>query len=1020
MAATKKATSKKRVSSKVDSAESEKAPAKTKRVPSRKKAASKRAKTATSKGEIEDSLPLDALDEYVGETTTDEIPETKRGREDVLAVATTFTQDKPLASSPITRGIVEPLAETVCARVPASTPLVQEIVMASSVVVHNEAAPISASVCDLVPLSSRNAIDGVPDSERLDTSVSSLRDSRPPLPSSFSYQSGAVSSKGRFRSSGSGSTGPTAFELPSDRESLRQSVVSHVEYTQGKDEHSATPWDYYFATARSVRDRLVDCWNKTQQAYARDEKRTVYYLSLEYLLGRTLEDSMINLGIHDAMRSALGDLRLELSEIAREEPDARLGNGGLGRFAACVLESMATTGIAAMGYGIRYEYGSFEQQLIQGRQVERADNWIRYGSPWEVIRPETRYLVRFGGHVEINTDASGRDTFHWVEADKVWAVACDYLIPGFNNNVVNTLRLWTAKATKAFPFDCFRESDYVGAVEAKNRSENLARVLYPHDDTGQGRELRLKQEYFFASATLQDAIARHMKNHSTLTTFPEQVVFQLNNTPPGIAIAELMRLLVDDYGFGWDEAWGITSRCFAYTSHTVLPETLETWPVTLLERLLPRQLQIIYEINRRFLDDVRARFPGDDERVAKMSLFAETPEKRLRMSHLCIVGSQLVNGVSELHGRILRDSLFRDFAELWPQKFTHVTNGVTVRRWLLKSNPSLATLITKQIGDKWITDAYQLKRLQPLASDGGFREEWRRAKHENKERLATVLKQVYGISFDPESVLDVHVSWIHESKRQLLNILHVISLYLSYRAIGVKADTPKQTFLFAGKAAPGHTVAKSIIELIGAVGRTIERDARVRDYLRVVFVPNYGVSLAELIVPAADLSEQISLAGTEASGTGVMKLALNGALTIGTAGGANLEVAEAVGSKNGFLFGLSVDEVENVKRSGYDPRRIYSMNAEVRAAVDAIGRGLFSPEQPGRFGGIVQSLLGEDRFLVLADFVSYRNCHRSVLEAWAKRDAWTRASIMNTCNLGRFSSDEVTRTYARDIWKVPA
>jgi starch phosphorylase len=681
---------------------------------------------------------------------------------------------------------------------------------------------------------------------------------------------------------------------------------------------------------------------------------------------------------------------------------------------------MATTGIAAMGYGIQYEYGIFEQQIVRGRQVERADNWLRYGSPWEVLRPETRYLVRFGGCVQQKYDASGKQVFSWEKADEVWAVACDYLIPGYQNNVVNTLRLWTAKATKGFAFDCFNAGDYVGAVEAKNRSENLSLVLYPNDTTEPGRELRLKQEYFFVSATLQDAIYRHMKMHSSLASLPAQAVFHLNDTHPGIAIAELMRLLVDDYGFGWEEAWGITQRCFAYTNHTVLPEALETWPVALLERVLPRQLQIIYEINRRFLGDVAVRFPGDLSRVQRMSLFAESPEKCLRMANLCVVGSFCVNGVSELHGRILRDSVFRDFAELWPQKFTHVTNGVTVRRWLYKSNPALAELITSQIGERWITDARLLRKLQPLAADATFRESWRKVKRDNKVRLFNALKQVYGISFDPDSLLDVQVKRIHEYKRQLLNILHIVSLYLFYRATGVPANAPKRTFLFAGKAAPGYIRAKEIIELICAVSKTLEQDPRIRDYLKVLFVPNYSVSLAELIMPAADLSEQISLAGTEASGTGNMKLALNGALTIGTADGANLELAEAVGLKNVFFFGLTAAEVEGARRYGYDPRRIYSMNAEIRAAVDAIGRGLFCPEDPGRFAGIVQSLLVEDRFLVLADFVSYRNCHRAVLDAWSKKDDFTRASIMNTCNFGRFSSDEVVRTYARDIWKVTA
>ena len=812
----------------------------------------------------------------------------------------------------------------------------------------------------------------------------------------------------------------TGLDLPLDRESLKLGVAAHVEYTQGKDEFSATALDYYFATVRAVRDRLFDRWNKTQQEYYRKDSRRVYYLSLEYLLGRSLEDSLVNLGIHQTMQDALSDLGLELPAIAEAEPDAGLGNGGLGRLAACLLESMATTGIAAQGYGIRYEYGIFEQQIQNGRQVERADNWLRFGSPWEVMRPETRYVVRFGGRVSPQVDASGRQVFRWVDAEEVWAVACDYLVPGYGNDIVNTLRLWTAVATKGFAFECFNSGDYIGAVEQKNRSENLSRVLYPNDNTEQGRELRLKQEYFFVSATLQDAISRHMKTHSSLVTLPEQAVFQLNDTHPGFAVAELMRLLVDEYGFGWDEAWSITTRSLAYTNHTVLPEALETWPVQLLQRVLPRQLQLIYEINRRFLEEVQARFPGDEARVARMSLFAEVPYKRLRMAHLCLVGTSFVNGVSELHGRILRDSLFRDFAELWPQKFTHITNGVTVRRWLLKSNPALSELISAQIGEKWITDAHQLRKLQPLGSDAGFREAFRKAKLTNKERLSNVLRAVHGLSFDPSSLLDVQVKRIHEYKRQLLNILHVISLYLNYRATGAPAGTPKRTFLFAGKAAPGYRQAKEIIELIIAVGQTIQADKRVRDLIEVIFVPNYGVSLAELIMPAADLSEQLSLAGTEASGTGNMKLALNGAVTIGTADGANLELAEAVGLKNIFLFGLTAAEVEGQRKRGYSPRQLYSMNAEIRAAVDAIGRGVFSFDNPGRFAGIVQSLLAEDRFLVLADFISYRNCHRNVLTAFSDRDDWTRRSIMNVSNFGRFSSDEVVRNYAREIWKVTA
>ncbi|MGE5787200.1 MAG: glycogen/starch/alpha-glucan phosphorylase, partial [Myxococcales bacterium] len=540
---------------------------------------------------------------------------------------------------------------------------------------------------------------------------------------------------------------------------------------------------------------------------------------------------------------------------------------------------------------------------------------------------------------------------------------------------------------------------------------------YPNDMVMQGRVLRLKQEYFFVSATVQNAISRHKKNHVSLATLPEDVVFQLNDTHPGIAVAELMRLLIDEYGFGWEEAWDITTRSIAYTNHTVLPEALETWPVSMLEQILPRHLQIIYELNRRFLADVRARFPGDEERVIRMSLFGEMPEKHLRMAHLCVIGAFAVNGVSELHGRILRDRLFRDFAELWPQKFLAITNGITPRRWLQKCNPGLSELITRRIGDKWTVDLHQLRRLAPLALDEEFRTEFRQIKLQNKRRLSSVLSELFGIGFDPNSLLDVHVKRLHEYKRQLLNILHVALLYLAYRS-KAPSHGVKRTFLFAGKAAPGYAAAKLIIELICAVAKAIDSDSNARDWLKVIFVPNYGVSLAELIVPAADLSEQISLAGTEASGTGNMKLALNGALTIGTADGANIEIQEAVGTRNIFRFGLTASEVAGVIQRGYRPQQIYSTSMELRSTLDFIAKGGFSPEDPSRFKRLVDELLARDRFLVLADFQSYSACHQEVLKVWLDRDEWTRRSIMNTCNMGRFSSDEVIRTYARDIWKV--
>jgi glycogen phosphorylase len=670
-------------------------------------------------------------------------------------------------------------------------------------------------------------------------------------------------------------------------------------------------------------------------------------------------------------------------------------------------------------YGIRYEYGIFEQQIVNGRQTERADNWLRYGSPWEVPRPEKRYLIKFGGSVAERANAAGRLVFDWAGAEHVWAIAHDYLVPGYGNDTVNTLRLWAAVATRGFSFDYFNDGDYIRAVEDKNSSENISRVLYPNDMVEQGRLLRLKQEYFFVSATLQDAISRHKKTHMSLATLPDEAVFQLNDTHPGIAVAELMRLLLDEYGFTWDEAWRITTRSLAYTNHTVLPEALETWPVALFARVLPRHLQIIYEINARFLAEVRARFPGDEARIVRMSLIGEQPEKHLRMAHLCVVGAFAVNGVSELHGQILRDRLFRDFAELWPQKFLAITNGITPRRWLQKCNPGLAGLITSRIGDKWTADLHQLRRLAPLAADVEFRRQFREVKFQNKERLASALRELYQLEFEPTSLLDVQVKRIHEYKRQLLNILHIASLYLGYRA-APPTHGQKRTFLFSGKAAPGYAAAKLIVELIVAVGRVIDEDRTVRDWLKVIFVPNYSVSLAELIIPAADLSEQISLAGTEASGTGNMKLALNGALTIATPDGANLEILEAVGAKNLFQFGLTATEVEGIRARGYQPEQTYAGNLELRATLDAIARGAFSPQEPKRFEQLVQALLAKDRFLVLADFGSYRACHQSVLDAWLEPEEWTRRSIMNTSNMGRFSSDEVIRTYARDIWKVEA
>jgi glycogen phosphorylase len=954
-----------------------------------RKAAAKSTPAATEPIPDSDSLPLDileAVDSTVLVDLQDTAPPTVTSKPETPAFS---RKDQPRAGS------AKP---------------------ASDVTAH-AVAPEPSKPSDAKPV----AIHQV----QITQAVQAARDSQPPVPSSFTAkpsESGEADDRLipvslRPRMSIRPANYLTAYDLPMDRDSLKLGVANHIEYTQGKDEFTATQLDYFMAAAYATRDRLFDRWNKTQQHYYRKDQRRVYYLSMEFLLGRLFEDSLSNLGIRDTMNESLSDLGLDTGELAEAEYDAGLGNGGLGRLAACLLDSMATVGLPGMGYGIRYEYGIFEQQIVGGRQIERADNWLRYGNPWEVARPEQRYLVKFGGRVVEGPDRVGRFTFSWLDTEDVWAMAYDILVPGYGNDVVNTLRLWSARATRGFQFSYFNDGDYIKAVEAKNATENISRVLYPNDMVAQGRELRLKQEYFFVSATLQDALQRHLKTHTSLDTLPEKAVFQLNDTHPALAILELMRLLMDEHGFGWEESWRITSHSFAYTNHTILPEALESWAVSLLERVLPRHLLIAYEINRRFLEEVRARFPGDDGRVERMSLFAESPEKRLRMANLCVVGAKFVNGVSELHSRILCDKLFFDFAALWPLKFKSVTNGITPRRWLLNCNPPLTALINDTIGERWVTELGELEKLVPHATDEGFRQAFREAKHKNKIRLSNVLKRLHSIDVDPNALLDVHVKRIHEYKRQLLNILHVAFLYLNYR-VRPPSDVQPRTFLFAGKAAPGYAMAKLIIEFIIAVGETVAADPATRELLRVCFVPNYSVSLAELIVPAAEVSEQISLAGTEASGTGNMKLALNGALTLGTLDGATVEIADAVGHEQIFIFGLTAAEVEGVRARGYRSKEIYAADAELRTVIDAIAAGVFSRGDRLRFAPIVESLLGNDRYLVLADFQSYRSCHEAVLRAYARRDEWTRHSIMNTAKMGRFSSDQVIRNYARDIWEI--
>ena len=808
----------------------------------------------------------------------------------------------------------------------------------------------------------------------------------------------------------------TENDLELDVESLKRSFAGHIEYSQAKDEFGVTQLDFFQSLARTLRERLLDRWNRTQQRYYQQDTKRVYYLSLEFLLGRLLKDGLINLGIFDEARTALAELDVDLDEVLDEEVDAGLGNGGLGRLAACFLDSMATLGLPAMGYGIRYEYGIFRQIITNGRQVEGPDNWLRYGNPWEIPRAECLFPVRFYGRVESQEDANGRVLFNWVDTEIVMAMAHDLLIPGYKNDCVNTLRLWAAKASREFDLWNFNQGDYVSAVCNKNTTENISRVLYPSDNTAAGKELRLKQEYFFVSATLQDAIRRHLKSHSSVRNLHEKAVFQLNDTHPSLAVPELQRILIDDLRLPWDEAWDITTQALAYTNHTVLPEALEKWPVALMERLLPRHLQIIYEINERFLSEIRVAYPGDEKKVQRVSLIDEVGDKAVRMANVAIVGSRSVNGVSQLHSKLLVERIFPDFAELYPGRFNSKTNGVTPRRWLLGCNPGLAELIRRKIGDEWIKHLPALADLAPHVNDESLQEEFRQVKLGNKHRLAEVIRYRCGVSVDPLSLFDVQVKRIHEYKRQLLNVLHVIALANRIKREGAGTGRPR-TVIIAGKAAPGYAMAKLLIRLINDTADWVNRDPVVSRHLKMVFIPNYEVSLAEVIIPAADLSEQISTAGMEASGTGNMKLSLNGALTIGTLDGANIEIADAVGRDNLFIFGLTEPEVVELRAGGYDPMVPYHADPNLKEAIDMIAAGDLSPDDRRRYQPIVASLLKKkDHYLVLADFAAYCEAQQEVSETFLDRDRWTTMSLTTVAKMGRFSSDLTIGRYAEEIW----
>jgi starch phosphorylase len=800
---------------------------------------------------------------------------------------------------------------------------------------------------------------------------------------------------------------------------FKRLFLKHLEYTLGKDNYSATKNDLYLALAYSVRDLLVERWRETQQkCYVHDAKR-VYYISMEFMTGRSLDNSLINLGLKDAWVEALRELDLDYETLSDLEWDAGLGNGGLGRLAACFLDSLATMSMPAYGYGIRYEYGIFFQKIVDGVQVEIPDNWLRNSNPWEFVRQEHLHPVKFYGRVITRQDENGAEVKHWIDTEDVMAMAYDLPIPGFGNNLVNTMRLWSAKATREFDLHFFIEGKYIEAVQKKMLSENISKVLYPADTVIEGRELRLKQEYFLVSATIQDILHRFKKMHKEeLHLIPRKIAIQLNDTHPSLAIPEMMRILMSHDHLDWERAWDITLHTFAYTNHTVLPEALETWPVWMFAKILPYHLQIIFEINERFIEEARKRFPDDPQRLRRMSLIEEGPEKKIRMSHLAIVGSHSVNGVSELHTKILKEEVFRDFHEMYPERFNNKTNGITQRRWLRQANPGLAGLISSYIGDDWVTNLEELRKLKPLAEDREFRAKWRRIKLENKAKLAEYIARSNRITVSADSLFDCQAKRIHEYKRQMMNILHVITLYNRLKE-APPADFVPRTFIFSGKAAPSYFLAKLVVKLINSAGGVINKDPEIRDRLKVVFLANYNVSLAERIMPAADLSEQISTAGTEASGTGNMKFALNGALTIGTLDGSNMEIMEEVGKENFFLFGMTIEEVARLRQLGYNPREIYNRNMELKKALDMIASGVFSPNTPDLFRPLVESLLDRgDQYLVLADFESYRACQEEAGRLYTDHDEWTRRCILNTAGMGKFSSDRTIAEYAREIWDV--
>jgi glycogen phosphorylase len=804
--------------------------------------------------------------------------------------------------------------------------------------------------------------------------------------------------------------------------SIKQALSNHLVFSSFKTEETATPRDWYDAAAHTVRDHVVERWVKTAAAYNDEDPKRIYYLSLEFLIGRMMSNAALNLGVSEALDKGLKSLGHSLEEAVEMEHDAALGNGGLGRLAACFLDSMATMDIPATGYGIRYEYGMFKQTLEHGQQVENPDNWLRYHNIWEFQRPESAYTIKFYGKV-VHTNTEDGSHSYWVDEQHVVAMAYDVPVPGYGTDTVNNLRLWSAKATEEFDLGLFNQGNYEQSVEARNDSETISKVLYPNDASASGRELRLKQQYFFVSASIQDILrrflaTREIKSKRDWSVLPDKVAIQLNDTHPSIGVAEMMYQLVDLHGLDWHFAWGLVQKVFAYTNHTLMPEALETWSLELFGRLLPRHLEIIYRINHEFLQMVNHQFPGDTALLQRVSIIDEANGKRIRMAHLAVIGSHTVNGVAALHSELLKTTLFADFHKIYPKKLTNVTNGITPRRWLNQANPGLTALITKAIGTGFQKELSKLIALVPLADDKDFRKAFRAVKKQNKQRLANKIESLTGVKLHVDALFDVQIKRIHEYKRQLLNVLHIITIYNRIRKGEANNMTPRAV-IFGGKAAPGYWMAKQIIRLINDVAEVINNDPAVGDKLKVVFYPNYEVSAAELLFPGSDLSEQISTAGTEASGTGNMKMALNGALTIGTLDGANVEIKEEVGDDNIFIFGLTTPEVAATKANGYNPWDYYHANPDLKKVLDMIASGYFSVEEPSRYQGIFDNLMKNgDHYLLLADYASYIAKQDEVSDVYKDQEEWSRRAVLNVARVAKFSSDRTIGEYAENIWNV--